>query len=78
MRLIWQTWEQYNPVHVLIAAVCLGAAVYVLVLMGFSGPPALWLIRAIFAILALMGFLVLLQQFKAKISVHSFFFERGP
>jgi hypothetical protein len=66
MRLIWKQWDEYNPVLVMVGAVWMIAGSYVLMIMGISGPLILWLLRAIPAIFAVMGLLVLIRQFQLR------------
>ena len=66
MRLIWKEWDEYNPVVAMVAAVWMLGGTYMLAVMGVSGPLVLWLLRAIPAILAVMGLLVLIRQFRRR------------
>ena len=59
MRLVPKEWDQYNPILVLIGAVFLVGGGYGLII---PGPPIIWLIRAIFAIPAAIGSIILIRQ----------------
>jgi hypothetical protein len=66
VRLIWEKWDEYNPVFVMVGAGWMLGGIYVLAMMGVSGPLALWVLRAIFAIFVVMGLLVLIRQFQLR------------
>jgi chromate transport protein ChrA len=66
MRLTWKKWDEYNPVFVMVGAMWMLGGICGLAVMGVSGPLALWLLRAIPAILAAMGLLVLIRQFQLR------------
>jgi hypothetical protein len=66
MQLIWKKWDEYNPVFVMVGAVWMLGGIYVLAVMGVSGPLVLWLLRAIPAIFVAMGLLVLIGQFRRR------------
>jgi hypothetical protein len=66
MRLIWKKWDEYNPVFVMVGAIWMLGGIYVLAMIGVSGPLVLWPLRAIPAILVAMGLLVLIRQFQLR------------
>jgi hypothetical protein len=67
MRLIWKQWDEYNPVFVMVGAVLTIVGGYMLVMMGVSGPPILWLLRAIPSVVVVMGLLILIRQPQLRI-----------
>ncbi len=64
MKLVPKQWDQYNPVLVLMGVVFVLGGGYALAIMGVSGPLIGWLIRAIFAIPAALGSIILIRQFQ--------------
>jgi formate-dependent nitrite reductase membrane component NrfD len=62
MKLVPKQWEEYNPVLVAVGAIFLFVGGYPLLMM--PGPPIVWLIRGIFAMLVAMGSIILVRQFQ--------------
>ncbi len=61
MKLVPKDWDQYNPVLVAVGTLFILGGGYPLLMM--SGPPIVWLVRGIPAILFAIGLIILVRRF---------------
>jgi hypothetical protein len=66
MRLVPKGYDEYNPVLLLMGTFFVIGGGYGLLNMGFSGPPVVWVVRGIPAVLVTVGLIILITQLQLR------------
>ena len=66
MKLIPEQYNVFNPVVLVVGLLFITACGYAVVLPGVSGPPILWLLLGIPAVLSAVGTIIVIKQLQAR------------